>query len=671
MNWTIGKRLALGFGICTALVLTLGGVVAFNVRSLSASVHQVTDDKYPALVASGEMMSGLNQSLAALRGYIILGSDPAKGEIFKKDRAEAWKTIESSVATLEERLATNPSELAKLGEIQKELLAFREAQQQIEQVAQTPENQPAMLKMTKEVMPAINQFIPAITAMIDAEKQAEATKTRKAMLAAMADTRGNSAMSFARLRAYLASGDAATKGEFETFWNNAGKAIAALDGFQQDLTPEQAEKFAVVKTKRSELEKILPDLIKARESSEWNLAQAWLGTRAAPRAAALRKQIDAMNVDVKSQVDAAMAHVVAKEQQTMIALGVVSMLSVAGAIAAALVITRSVVKPIKTVSRQLKDIAEGEGDLRQRVEIKGRDEVAELSTYFNQFVNQMHGTIKEVGQASSQVAAAATQVAASAEESASSASSQTQQTSQVAAAVEELSASVIEVAKKGSMATDYSTNTTNLANQGSQAIEKTIHAIDSIAAEVKRTAQVITELGSRSEQIGKVISVINDIADQTNLLALNAAIEAARAGEHGRGFAVVADEVRKLAERTQTATKEVADSIRQIQEGTNSAVSAMKQGEKTVASGVELAGMSNQAMRQIVTGQSSLDGTIREIAAAAEQQSQASTQIASAVETINQGTQQGQVAAQQSASAAETLSQSAERLHSLVKRFKV
>jgi methyl-accepting chemotaxis protein len=671
MNWTIGKRLALGFGICTALVLTLGGVVAYNLRSLSHSVHAVTDDQFPSLIASGEVLSGLNQSLAALRGYIILGADPAKGDLFKKDRASAWKTIESSIATLEEKLADNPTELARLGEIQKDLLGFREAQEQIEQIAQTPENQPAMLKMTQQAMPAINAFIPAITAMIDAEKQAEATATRKAMLASMADTRGNSAMSFARLRAYLASGDATNKTDFETFWANAGKAIAALEGQQQHFTPVQGEKFAIIKAKRAELEKVIPEVIAARENNEWNLAQSWLGTRAAPRAAAVRKKLDELNTAVKADVTAGMAEANAVEQQTMVALGVVIALSVAGAITASLVITRSVVRPIKVVTAQLKDIAEGEGDLTQRVEIKGRDEVAELSTYFNQFVNKMHGTIKEVGQASSQVAAAATQVAASAEESASSAASQTQQTSQVAAAIEEMSSSVVEVAKKGNMATDFSAKTTNLANEGSQAIEKTIHAIDGIATEVKRTATVITELGARSEQIGKVIGVINDIADQTNLLALNAAIEAARAGEHGRGFAVVADEVRKLAERTQTATKEVADSIRQIQEGTTSAVSAMKQGEKTVASGVELASASNEAMRQIVSGQSSLDSTIREIAAAAEQQSQASTQIASAVSTINEGTKQGQVAAQQSASAAESLSESAERLHSLVRRFKV
>jgi methyl-accepting chemotaxis protein len=251
------------------------------------------------------------------------------------------------------------------------------------------------------------------------------------------------------------------------------------------------------------------------------------------------------------------------------------------------VISRAITKPISLIVARIKDIAQGEGDLTQRVDDKAKDELGELGRWFNAFVKKVHDIVAEVAGATREVASAATQIAASSEEMAQGMSQQTQQTTQVSSAVEEMSSTVVEVARKSADAAGTADDAGKQATEGGRIVAETVTGMKTIAEVVNSSASAINELGKRGEQIGQIIGVINDIADQTNLLALNAAIEAARAGEHGRGFAVVADEVRKLAERTTQATEEVAESIKAIQSETNAAVERMSAGHANGGRGRE------------------------------------------------------------------------------------
>ncbi|MCC6969993.1 MAG: methyl-accepting chemotaxis protein [Phycisphaerales bacterium] len=330
-----------------------------------------------------------------------------------------------------------------------------------------------------------------------------------------------------------------------------------------------------------------------------------------------------------------------------------------------------ITKPINSLGARMKDIAEGEGDLTQRVPASGNDEIATLSSSFNTFVDKIHATIKQVATTTNELAAAATQIAASAEEMASGITRQEQQTSQVSAAVVEMSASVGEVAQKAKDVNLASDAARDNASKGGNIVQQTVSEIMGIAEDVGQSAESVTELGKQSEQIGEIIQVINEIAEQTNLLALNAAIEAARAGEHGRGFAVVADEVRKLAERTTQATDEVAKSIKAIQGQTGTAVQQIEAGSSRVNKGVDLATNAGTALKSIVEGSARLSEMVAAIAAAAEQQSAASEQITRSVEQISSVTRETSQGASQSAQAAAGLSEQAERLRSLVGAFKI
>ncbi|MGJ8636892.1 MAG: methyl-accepting chemotaxis protein [Phycisphaerales bacterium] len=328
-------------------------------------------------------------------------------------------------------------------------------------------------------------------------------------------------------------------------------------------------------------------------------------------------------------------------------------------------------KPLNATIAMVKDVATGDGDLTKRLNLSRNDEIGKLGHWFDLFLSNLHDIISQLTDTTQVVASASTQIAASSEEMATGLQTQEQQTQQVAAAVEQLSQSVNEVAAKSADATTASEESQHQAEQGGQIVSNTVAEMEGIAREVQSSADTINTLGRKSETIGEIIAVINDIADQTNLLALNAAIEAARAGEHGRGFAVVADEVRKLAERTTEATEEVSQSILGIQTETKSAVTLIEAGSERVGKGVELATQAGTALGSIVQGSQSVQGMVQDIAAAANQQSAATGEIARAVEGINSVTRQSAEGASQAAQAAGDLAHQSEQLQSLVGRFKL
>jgi len=326
-------------------------------------------------------------------------------------------------------------------------------------------------------------------------------------------------------------------------------------------------------------------------------------------------------------------------------------------------------KPIAAIVGAVQEIADGK--LKTRLEVKSNDELGKLSTAVNSMTENLAEVIGEVQGSANEVAGAATEIASGAEQMAAGMEEQRRQTSQVSAAVEEMSASVAEVAEKSTGAARKSDEGGEQAVKGGEIVQETISGMNAISEQVNESVSTVGELGRRSEQIGEIIEVINDIADQTNLLALNAAIEAARAGEHGRGFAVVADEVRKLAERTTKATEEVADSIKAIQDETSQAVGRMEAGKGRVDEGVQLAQQAGAALEQIVSGAKEMAPMIQGIAAAAEEQSSAANEISSNVERINAVTNESADGVNQVAQAAGTLSQKAEALQGLVRRFEI
>lgn len=388
-------------------------------------------------------------------------------------------------------------------------------------------------------------------------------------------------------------------------------------------------------------------------------------------------------------------------------------------------VKRSIIKPMTKVTNILKDLAEGEGDLTKRLNFKSNDELGVISNLVDTFIEKLHVTVtgivgginelastsqqllhnsRDTEQAAETVAKAIEQVASGANNQSKNLTDAAQTVGQVSQAIDQIAAGANEQSTNVLMTTemvadmsakidqmvkgmnrvkDVSENNGKIAENGGKSVERTVKGMLQVKEAVFETASKINELGEQSQKIGEIIQVIDDIADQTNLLALNAAIEAARAGEHGKGFAVVADEVRKLAERSGKATKEIAQLINDIQRGTKVAVDSMDVGTKEVEEGVVLAKEAGKSLSEIVEGVKAANQQVNQImsiisdlhnssqkvnqavsnvAAITEENSASTQEMAASTDQVNNSIQNIAAIAEESAAAAEEVSASTEEM---------
>jgi len=332
-------------------------------------------------------------------------------------------------------------------------------------------------------------------------------------------------------------------------------------------------------------------------------------------------------------------------------------------------IIRSITRPLHEAVETANRIAAG--DLTVQLQEGGTSETGQLLSAMKTMVDKLKGVIVDIREASAQVAAGSERLSASSEEISRTMHDQTNRSSQIATAAEEMSQTVIDIAKNASSIAQSSADTSAIAHKGSTIVSQSVAETKTVAETVNKSAVVMQTLGEKSTQIGEIVAVINDIADQTNLLALNAAIEAARAGEQGRGFAVVADEVRKLAERTAKATAEISQMIGAIQGEVDNAVNAMNQTNKQVDVGLRYSVEAGEQLESIVSSVSSLQNMIQQIASATEEMSSTSEAISGDIQAVAGGAREISTGAEDIAHASSELAHLSAKLKSIVDRFKV
>jgi len=369
--------------------------------------------------------------------------------------------------------------------------------------------------------------------------------------------------------------------------------------------------------------------------------------------AGVRQEIDA-------RVNSILTSIMAIAAVMLVALGIAGVL-----------ISNSIVRPIQVIRSQLDDIAAGDGDLTHRLPESGSDELRQLAGSFNRFVGKIHSMVSQVAEMTGQLTGMVGEVAAQAQRSEKAMESQRHETDQVATAINEMSAAAQEVAHSAQNAAEAAQQTDREGLQAKAVVDASIRQIHALVEEIRSSGSSLDALQHDVHAIVGVLDVIRSIAEQTNLLALNAAIEAARAGEAGRGFAVVADEVRALASRTQQSTQEIQGMIDRLQAGTGQAVAAMgRSSEAGNASSTQAnqAGVSLDAIAQLIA---TINGMNAQIASAAEEQTAVAEeinrsvhQIASAVENVAEETQQG-------ARTARNLADLGDRLGGLVRQFRI
>ncbi|RON78678.1 chemotaxis protein [Pseudomonas chlororaphis] len=350
---------------------------------------------------------------------------------------------------------------------------------------------------------------------------------------------------------------------------------------------------------------------------------------------------------------------------------IATVIAVAIIIALLGMLIRVLMQPLHVMTRAMQDIADGEGDLTRRLTIQNQDEFGILGTAFNRFVERIHGSIREVSSATEHVNEVALRVVSASNSSMLNSDEQASRTNSVAAAINQLGAAAQEIARNAAQASQQASDARSLAEDGQQVVDRSILAMNQLSDMISASSNNIETLNSKTVNIGQILEVITSISQQTNLLALNAAIEAARAGEAGRGFAVVADEVRNLAHRTQESAQQVQTMIEELQVGARESVSTMSNSQRHSQDSVEIANQAGERLNSVTQRIGEIDGMNQSVATATEEQTSVVESINMDITEINTLNQEGVENLQSTLRACSDLEQQAARLKQLVGSFRI
>ncbi len=643
LNMPVKKKLLSGFGIILILILVMASAAYSGFADL---MENNTNIKQSSAINNFVQEARYNEKNYFLRG--------------RQDYAEATQSAIASArktAVETEKVLDNPEQQRAMGSIQENLDKYQSAfQSTMEERVTTQQAVDSMEISAREAVELFVEFEQSQQrrALEQLESGEETNAQQTFILARRAGELARDILDARRLeKNFLISESPADADSLQARIGELDDGISAL---KTSANTNAAKEFI------NRIEKAVGDYAGQFDSLVLNVKR--LNELQSSLTATARSAMDQAEEAYKAEQSLMLQ---AREKTSQILL-IVTVVALAIGIGAALLITRAIITPLNQLVDHASKVADG--DLRQNISTDRKDELGRLMMAMQVMTENLRHTIKEVSDGISQIASASEELSAVTEQTSTGANQQLDETDQVATAMNEMTATVQEVAKNAESAATSASDSDDQAKEGHQIVTSAMTQIEALSTDVGNSANLITRLREDSTNIGKILDVIRSIAEQTNLLALNAAIEAARAGEQGRGFAVVADEVRALAKRTHDSTGEIETLVNTLQEGTNEAAESMHNNSDSAESAVEVTRKAGESLANIAQSVSSIQAMNLQIATAVEEQTSVAEDISEGVVNIREVTDQSATASNQIAASSSDLARLGGDLQRTVEKFR-
>ncbi|KPJ90235.1 MAG: hypothetical protein AMJ53_14340 [Gammaproteobacteria bacterium SG8_11] len=665
---SIQHKLWGGFAVILAILALVVVKTLFSVSDSREKIDVVVQEIQPTLILSLELINKLNATSTSLGFYLL-----TKEKQHQIAYQQSLQALDSKLTELKNTpVAQKDAKTQSLIDaVERDVAAFQQYEGRMVELAENlQKNFLAIGYSTDNLNPLNNEIFQIVANMLLSEDGEQVTPQRRQLTKAITDFRYAWSNVTNNTRLFLTFGSEEMLQNIRLFLEKSQNSLDDIQGFSDILTFEQEEGMASLVELRNKWEKNLKQLVEIHKGDKARMDAFLIRTEIGPILERIDQDLSELVAYQRQAIENTNTELVEQASSTSTTVAFLLVFGLTIGTLVAWLITRAIVIPLKAAVTALKNIAEGEGDLTQRLEQRGNDEISELGAQFNKFAENIQNIVRQVSETATNLAQASEQMTRTTLNTSESIQRQKSEVDQAATAITEMSSASHEVAQNADLTAESTKDADRQTKEGRSLVNQTLDAIQTLTEKTQSTAQTIEQLGDGINQISSVIDVIRGVAEQTNLLALNAAIEAARAGEQGRGFAVVADEVRTLANRTTQSTEEIRSKVESLQKEAANAVSSILENRDLANATMEVANKSGASLDSITDAVSRIASMTIQIASAAEEQSSVAEQINQSIVNINQMADDTDAQARSISENSKKLSVTSETLNALVNRFK-